>query len=778
MATTVRARCPGCRSVLRIPVRWLGQAVKCKKCGAVVRSRTPDTDTPLPNGAGTAESVPLDQTVPANPGEYGRPAAAGGEYPYPAAPVPPGYTYPAAPGYAPAAYGPPQYPYAPPPGYPYPVPHAAYGQPPGYPYPVPPGAYAPPPAYSYSAPAAPAPAPLYQNHNTGADLTPPTDTAPAPGPRRYRRKSGSSKFLWIGFCLVLTGGLVFGGIQAARWAERHKKTDQVAADQKSDGAAPATPAALKPGPFPRRLLFINLTKYMYLNPLTASQGGVDRSKPFAQRLQFDWRIPIDKDNNQLFILSDTTSDPAVPIKDVLQKTYERFFETSRDQDRIAIYFGGHMLEKGGKAFIAPIEGELDDPASLIPLEEFYAKLAACKATQKVVIWDVCRYNPQRGKQRPGSDPMSPALAAALAAAPAGIEVVTTCQPGENALEFNSLQTDPAPRSPVYAGSIFLESIRYVGEKNKTAKPPTPADPLPVADWAQAVGNRVNEMVTIPVVGLKQTVKAAGKPRGELVAPKEEAVAARFEMPVPPKGTSSVAIKKIESEFSVPPIKSDLNDGSLADLPYLEAVMKDYMPDVPVEEILKNKDNYKLRAATLDAFDTIRDLWAANPGDGGPGKLAGEVQAPITDEIKKQINDGLEFYAVGIARLELINITLDEVESLKAREPKRWQAHYEYARAVVKARLAYLNEFNKLMGNVRTESLPPLDRTLGQNMYRLASTEKMKSPKEIQDLAKESQASYARLITEHKGTPWALQAKRDRSFSLGLVWVPSSSAKDE
>ena len=319
-------------------------------------------------------------------------------------------------------------------------------------------------------------------------------------------------------------------------------------------------------------------------------------------------------------------------------------------------------------------------------------------------------------------------------------------------------------------------MRYVGEKNKTNKAPTPADPLPVAEWATAVGKRVGEMAALPVVGLKQTVKLEGKRREQLVAPKDEAVAKRFDLPTPPKGTSSIAIRKIESEFSVPPIKADLTDGSLADLPYLESVMKDYAADVPVEEVLKNRDNYKLRAATLDAFELIRELWSANPADGGPGKLSGDIKAPITDEIKKQINAGLEFYAIGIAKLELINIALDEVQSSKAGETKRWQAHYEYARAVVKARLAYLNEFNKLMGNVRTETMPPLDRALGQDMYRLASSEKMKSPREIQDLVKQSQDSYARLITEHKGTPWALQAKRDRSFSLGLVWVPVSSQK--
>ena len=548
-------------------------------------------------------------------------------------------------------------------------------------------------------------------------------------------------------------------------------------DGKSDGKNDGTngTAVTKAGPFPRRLLFISISKYMYLNPLTATKDGVDQSKPAAQRIAFDWHIPVDKDNNQVFILSDTGANAAIPVKNVVAGTYERFFETSRDQDRIVLYFGGHAIEKGGKAYLAPVEGEMDGDGwqqTLIPLDEFYARLKSCKAQQKAVIWDVCRFNPQRGKQRPGSDPMTPALYQALAAAPAGVEIVISCSPGENALEFYNLQPDLSNRSARYGGSLFLESVRYVGEKSRAVKAATPADPLPIGEWAQAVGKRAAEMAAFTPEGRKQTVKADGKPRADSLAYKpEEPVAKRFEMPIPPKGVASTEIKSIEREFHLPPIRAELTDTDLAELPYLESVMKAYTTDVPETEIRTQKEKYKLRVVTLDAFDAIRDIWAASPEAGGLGNLAETIEAPITETTKKTINRGLEAYAIGIAKIELINIELDNVASLMQGETKRWQAHYLYARAVVKARLAYLNEYNKLMGNVRTETLPALDMKLGQNSYKLASSVKMKSNMEVQMLAEESQQAFGKLIAEHKGTPWAIQAKRDRSFSLGLVWLP-------
>jgi hypothetical protein len=48
---------------------------------------------------------------------------------------------------------------------------------------------------------------------------------------------------------------------------------------------------------------------------------------------------------------------------------------------------------------------------------------------------------------------------------------------------------------------------------------------------------------------------------------------------------------------------------------------------------------------------------------------------------------------------------------------------------------------------------------------------MKSKKDVKQLAEDAKEAYQTLITEYKGTPWAIQAKRDKSFTLGLTWQP-------
>jgi hypothetical protein len=532
--------------------------------------------------------------------------------------------------------------------------------------------------------------------------------------------------------------------------------------------------------FPRRLLFINISKYFYLNPLnTSAVVTADRTKAISQALATQLKVPADKDNSQVFLLSDTAPPPdgRVPTKDVLRGTYEKFFETSRGQDRIVVYFGGHAVEVGGKVYLAPIEGDLEDVSSLIPLDEFYAKLGACKATQKIVIWDVCRFNPQRGRVRPGSEPMSPGLAKAFASAPSDVEVITTCQPGENALEFSSLPSEKTG-TPPHSGSVFLEALVSYMEKHPPAKAPIPSDPIRVADLAPAFTTRAAEITRLALgsgTPPTQTIKTTGKMRNMLAAPDSgEPVAKRFDIPTPTNTTSTADVAALVKEFAVPPIKPDA-EADLASIPFREDALKDYKADVSLDEILKNKDKYKFRATVADAASEIRTLWKTGPG-GLKLRDPFIFVAPVTANLKRDVKNEQGTLAIGIAKLELLNQRLDDLAKERNAQPLRWQANYDYARAAVKTRLAYMNEYDLMLGNVQTETLPELDAKLRQDSYKLVSTEtaKMKSKKDIKQLATDAGEIFDKLIADRKGTPWAIQAKRDKAFALGLAWQPHVS----
>ncbi|HEY3787359.1 MAG TPA: hypothetical protein VGL71_00835 [Urbifossiella sp.] len=836
-AATIRATCPKCQSSLRIPAAWAGQVVKCKKCGSGVRTRAqaapavpPPQAPPAPMSLDDAEQNGHAANYPAPAQQFGSPFVGmtppkrpvvdnpfdedGEELTltdplapprgYPASPgltgMPPGYPYAAPPGYPAAGY-----PYPMPPGYAamppgYPAPPPGYvgtlpAQPPGYPYPMPPG-YPQPIGYD---PAGQYPAHLpdaNRGPSAAADAIAATSgnfkTSQAlsshRGRGRYRRGPDRAKYIWIGVALLLTAGLAVGGIYAAKKFGGAKEGEQGGSGTESreakgagasgSGGPKGSNLLANGGSLPRRLLFMHVSNYLYLNPLTHAEVreksvGPDITTSAAIRLGYDWRIPRDKDNDQLFILSDTAAPPnnRMPMREVITGTYEKFFDTSRAQDRIVVYFGGHVLTLGGKTYIIPIEGDPDEPEKLIPLDDFYGKMKACKATQKIVIWDVCRFNPERGRTRPGSDPMSEETAKALAAAPPGVQAVLTCQAGENAFEFYNAQPD-GPTKPSVVGSNFLASSKYVGDKNRNnAKQQTADDPIVVDDWPNSVGRRESEVVAAEGKG-KQTLKVFGAVGTLMAANKEEAPAARFAFPASPQSASPVEVGAIASEINLPGIKKDDGESGIANFPFPAEALAPYRADVSVAEIMSNKEKYVFRMAVISAFDTIRDVWNPAMGEGGKS-LREEFFGESTDAVKKEVTTQQTFPARGIAKLDSAINLLEAVVGMREAEPMRWKANYDYALAQCKARLAWLNEYDLALGSIKTDVLPPLDKKKGQDGYRLISQEKMKVKKEAK-LAEEAKELYANIIKDYKGSPWAIQAKRDKSMSMGLAWQPFNS----
>ena len=377
MSATVRATCPGCRQPLRIPAEMLGKPVRCKKCGTVVRSKAPANAGPQPFSLDDPEPEALHPQAVA----YNHAAFAPG----------------AVPQYAAQAGHPSAYPYAPPAGY-------------------------------------PAPEPLAIDD----------DLAPFgyKGRGRYRKAGGPGKGVWIAVGLFFTAALVAAGVLLPGYlkkvAVQTPKDHNGGADRKPPVVAGGgnTPSVATGGgqasggsggipvstaPVPRRMLFIHVGNYLYLNPLTSAAPagptyGPDRIRSAAQQLAYEWRVPLAKDNNQLYFLSDNgAADARAPFKGVVGETLAKFLDGSRAQDRVLFYFGGHAVEKDGRAYLVPIEGDPDEVETLIPLDEVYAKVAACPAQQKVVVWDVCRYNPERGRVRPGAEPMSEELEKKLTA---------------------------------------------------------------------------------------------------------------------------------------------------------------------------------------------------------------------------------------------------------------------------------------------------------------------------------------------------------------------------
>src|SRR5205085_2021262 len=126
------------------------------------------------------------------------------------------------------------------------------------------------------------------------------------------------------------------------------------------------------------------------------------------------------------------------------------------------------------------------------------------------------------------------------------------------------------------------------------------------------------------------------------------------------------------------------------------------------------------------------------------------------QIKKRI---LEFQKKELAPVESeLNDALEELrkagEDKDKETSKRWRANYDYVLARLLGRIAYVEEYNYLFGQIRKDTLPPRDPKIHTG-WRLASQQKLQSPGEARKLAAEAKKILEKLAKQNQGTPWEI-----------------------
>jgi hypothetical protein len=719
----VQAKCPGCQRVLRIPGNFLGGSMRCKQCGKVfqIRSSSPATGSSAPGADGRRGDLAGKKESP-------RPNRVAKEDRETAGPV-----------------------------------EATEG----------------------------VEQPLAESE-VGAL---PVDNVYSPVLARYRRRSGWGQRLAVMAVVVLVVLGVAGAVYYAVKTVNSEPEEKVASKSNSPTVAnphssahshpkgpgksgtadaneePSSDSAPDEMPFPRRALFICVSNYLYANPV--SYGSKTRTVHHVMdRLATALHIPP----TQRFELSDAAQVGAHPTtKPVIERTLTDFLNTSRAQDRIVILFAGHAVEIGEDAYLVPLDGELADKETLIPLKWVYDQLVKCKARQKLLIADVCRFDPTRGLERPGSGPMGAKLDTALANPPKGVQVWSACVTGQYSYEGYVMLR---PGEIAHAGFFLDEILEAVGAEHKKrvrlgiAKP---EDALPVQFLAQgreqAPGvDRSTMAEAQEVYKSPQTPRLVGEEIGTAAYDPKESTPPLLVIQPPPLPDAAVPadhrlVADILRQIDViPPIKeskdkdlvkegsSYLNPDALP--PFSAAVLDKYRDD----------PNSPLRQAIEKAI-----------------KVLSKQQAFLKDEHKGEGDDTriknqiLDYQKKEVAPAE-IDLSEAVEELRKAGEDKdkeaspRWRANYEYVLARLLGRLAYVREYDAVLGLVRKDALPPRDPKIHSG-WRLASQEKLQKA-ENRKVANEAKKILEKLAKQNRGTPWEILAKREMMTALGLQWQPT------
>ncbi len=165
---------------------------------------------------------------------------------------------------------------------------------------------------------------------------------------------------------------------------------------------------------------------------------------------------------------------------------------------------------------------------------------------------------------------------------------------------------------------------------------------------------------------------------------------------------------------------------------------------------------RLRAVWKVDPSCFRDEYRA-PAPGAGGRFRAAV-----------LRDSREAARIHFALAE----ELEELEAAGAdrgREPKHWQANYDFLLARLKLQVAYVYEYQSMLGRLRKDP-PPLDRAT-QGGWRLVRSQLMTGDVEGRKMARDAKVTLDQVVRHHPGTPWEVLARHAREVPVGLNLEP-------
>ncbi len=157
----------------------------------------------------------------------------------------------------------------------------------------------------------------------------------------------------------------------------------------------------------------------------------------------------------------------------------------------------------------------------------------------------------------------------------------------------------------------------------------------------------------------------------------------------------------------------------------------------------------------------------------------EVWAPATnEELKTQVLEMQKDVSAVQARLQE---ALDELNKLRPEydkeKVKRWQAHYDYTTARLAMFLAYIQEYNYMLGQLRKDPLPPRDPKVHRG-WRMVPEPKLQSGGEAKKLLADADKVWDKMLQDKllQGTRWEDWVKQARGTQVGLKWIPTGGTK--
>jgi hypothetical protein len=509
----------------------------------------------------------------------------------------------------------------------------------------------------------------------------------------------------------------------------------------------------------RRALVIAIHDYLYANPVGSGSQSADAygCQGFAENLARALHVPGD----QLSLVSDTGMEGQPPLRRAVERAIVDCLSACQPGSRVVVAFSGHATALGSEGYLVPVEGELTRSETLIPLEWVYRELDRCRARQKVLLLDICHYNPARGQTRPDSGPLSDALASILRAPPKGVIVWVSCSPGQRS---NANAEMPQ--------GAFRDAVASVSADFEPGKTDAMTEPFPM----ELLKKRVNDAMArrLHTVSLNQESILCGQSEDKTTTGRDDA-----------RGQSSVFVesfvRRVVDELGCPPLYPltlDEGEPKLDASLFDEAALRDYVAEGdPSSRLHKAVHNARV-ALWVDSTSAVPERLAEEVHQNR--KNQGPRLVPVQAILLAPANDvgafadrvlNIEKDMARIMRsLNMAREGLEDVASLRDSEPKRWRANYDYTLAHLEAQMASIYGCQATLGQMRKEP-SPLD-VRNYKGWRLGRTGQAVGDGSGLRLGSQARDKFRRIETDYPGTPWSILAKRERLSSFSFEWQPA------
>jgi len=502
------------------------------------------------------------------------------------------------------------------------------------------------------------------------------------------------------------------------------------AQRQKTGGKPVRPVE------PARALLIGVRQYLYLGHLNRGYRAADgdQADPLGLRslrelLSQHFGFAPD----QIAELSDTSQPVHPPTRELIRQALHDFLRSSRPEDRVLVFFSGHLVEKDEKLYLVPLEGNLEDPATLVPVEEVIHALRTCPAYDKLLVLDVAHRDPELGSDLPDPGPL-PARAAKLAQEPVpGVRIWLSCSAGQFSHEF---------ASSGIVGSVFTHFLTVIGSEKAAAAAPE------ISALADEVHKEVEAYVKKRIGADQRPLLSQAWSGQKPPAPKSKPAPIALPKIAGPEWADPEEVRRLLDEIALP-----------VPMPPIRAkALEPYAPDYSSAEERERKTlEMPLRAATVRVARFLHDK---HPPFRQDFTYDGDES-----NFKKLILQEQEVPALYYGELSAKLEELDRVGTMRDQEPsRRWQAHYDTVMALLLARMIWVQEYNFHLGQMRVK-LPPLQPP--HNGWILQPQEKLLQ-KETRTLEKRRRELLEKIVRDYPDTPWAIYARSALLTKMGLT----------